>query len=131
MSFKMIFFFHEISSLETKQSFPDFWDENGKFFIIERDGEEAGLYAITDCDLGRAEVFLTVFPKFRFNIINKSTINFMMNKPFSYGFTEVWTWTTWKSWIKLMERLDGVERQEHGPSWSQDTNKTWFKRTNI
>ena len=123
--------FKELIYNDVETRFPELVFFNTQYFIIERDGEEGGLYAITDCDLGRAEVFLTVFPKFRFKIINKSTINFMMNKPFSYGFTEVWTWTTWKSWIKLMERLDGVERQEHGPSWSQDTNKTWFKRTNI
>jgi hypothetical protein len=122
--------FKAIDLQEIKEDFPHLFRTDTRYFFIMKDAEKAGIYGIIDRGYSRAETLMTVFEGYRYKIINKATIDFMMNHPFSLGFHEVWTWTRLQSWIKLLKRFEscGVEPQLLPPSWDNDLTKIWFRQ---
>lgn len=122
--------FKAIDPQEIKERFPKFYREDAQYSSILKNGTNAGIYGIIDRGHSIAETFMTVFEGYRYKIIHKTSIDFMMNHPFSLGFHEVWTWTRWQSWIKLLKRFEfqGVECQLMPPSWDDDWTKVWFRQ---
>lgn len=120
--------FKSVDPQEIKESFPDYFWENAIYFMIQNDGEDAGLYGIIPRGNKTGDAFLTVFESYSYKLINKKTLNELFNHPFSLGFTEVWTWTRLQSWIKLLKRIEGVEFQLIPPSWDNDFTKIWFRK---
>ena len=120
--------FQPASSQEIKRTYPYLFREDTLYFYIVKNDNIAGIYGIIDRKIGCAEVFLTVFEQYRFKVINKSTIDLIVNTPFNFGFTQVWSWTRHRSWIKVLQRLKDID-QIAPPSWDlKDATKNWFKR---
>lgn len=115
---------------EIKDRVPHLFREDAQYFSILKNGEMAGLYGIIDRGNRRAETFMTVFEDYRYKILSRHSLFYMMNQPFFMGFQEVWTWTRWQSWIKLLKRYnaEGVECQLLPPSWDNDITKIWFRK---
>ena len=122
--------FIAIDPQEIKERFPKLYREDAQYYSILKGGEKAGAYGIIDRGYSIAETFMTVFEGYKYKVINKNSIFYMMNQPFFLGFKEVWTWTRWQSWIKLLQRFEneGVEPQLLPPSWDDDFTKIWFRK---
>lgn len=123
--------FKEIDGQEVKETHPKLFREDILYYSILKDGEKAGFYGIIDRGNSIAETFITVFEDYKYKIINKNSIFYMMNRPFFLGFKDTWTWTRWKSWVKLLKRfeIEGVELQLTPPSWDKNDNtKIWFRK---
>lgn len=122
--------FEPACSEEIKYTYPSLFREDALYFYIVKNSEIAGLYSIIDREVGNAEVFMTIFEKYRFKIINKSTLDMIINTPFELGFTQVWSWTRLASWIRLLQRLENIESIAP-PFWdAEDTTKIWFRKGN-
>lgn len=120
--------FERACSDEIKHTYPSLFREDALYFFIVKSDEIAGLYGIIDRKNGHSEVFMTIFEKYRFKIINKSTLDLIINTPFKLGFTQVWSWTRLPSWRRLLQRLKNVE-SAFPPSWdAEDTTKNWFRK---
>lgn len=122
--------FKEIKSQEIKDGFPKLYREDTRYYSILKGGEKAGIYGIIDRENSISETFMTVFEGYKYKVINRDTIFYMMNQPFFLGFKNVWTWTRWQSWIKLLRKFEneGVELQLLPPSWDDDFTKIWFRK---
>lgn len=120
----------EIKQHEIKRDFPHLFHKDAQYFSIVKNEDNCGIYGIIDREDNVAETFMTIFKQYRYLILNKGSIDLFMNYPFSHGFKEVWTWTAWKSWIKLLKRFsaEGVEFQSIPPHWDNDLSKTWFRK---
>ena len=85
----MIFFFHEISSLEIKQSFPDFFDENGRFFEILKQEKCIGFLGIRPIDQKSVELEVYINPDHR-RYITKQLAFTIMDFPKQLGFEKIY-----------------------------------------
>lgn len=119
--------------------FPDYVGVNLNYFLIESKGRIVGLFFIKERekegDKGVAEVSLHLFEAFRSkNIITRTLLNKLIKIPFKEGFTEFWTYSTWKSWTLVLDRFKGygLKRSEELPFWDKNPkddgghDKIWF-----
>lgn len=115
-------------SEDIKHRYSHLYREDSLYYFIVKKDEIAGLYGIIDRKNSHAEVFMTIFEKYRFKIINKATLDLIINTPFKLGFTQVWSWTRLASWRRLLQRLKDIESAA-SPSWdAEDITKSWFKK---
>lgn len=122
--------FKAIDPQEIKEGFPKLYREDTQYYSILKNGETSGIYGIIDRGNSIAETFMTVFEGYKYLVINKNSLFYMMSQPFSLGFKDIWTWTRWQSWIKLLQRFEneGVNPQLMPPSWDDDFTKIWFRK---
>lgn len=85
----MTFSFHEISSFEIKQAFPDFWDENGRFFEILKQEKCIGFLGIRPIDQKSVELEVYINPDHR-RYITKQLAFTIMDFPKQLGFEKIY-----------------------------------------
>lgn len=111
-----------------KTHVPKLFREDAQYFSIVKDGKNTGIYGIIDRDFGNAEVFMTIFKEYRFKILNKKTLDLVINTPFDFGYNQVWSWTRLASWVRLLQRIKNVELTAP-PLWDlADDTKIWFRK---
>lgn len=138
---------------ETRQHYPRYAREDIQCFLVVKDApnscsEPVGLYGLInrDCDPltgeKQGEGFLTIFPAFRYRVLNKRFFKALFGHALNCGFAKVYTWTCLTSWQKLFERFEGwgIQRLEMPPSWDEDNEagnsvermkvgpKVWFSK---
>jgi hypothetical protein len=122
--------FKPIERQEIQHTFPHLYRQDAQYEVLLKKGERAGLYGMIDRGRQRAEVFVTVFDGYKYKVLQKSSLFYMIHRPLFIGFNEVWTWTRWQSWIKLLRKFEkeGVEPQLLPPFWDNDITKIWFRK---
>ncbi len=139
------FYFHPLTPEETFRLFPQYFREACPCFLILKetvslgqeestDWDPVGLYGLIDRGVDPetgdhlGEGFLTVFPKFRFRVLNKTFFKALFDHAFTTGFQKVYTWTRWKSWATVLQRFAslGITHLESPPPWDTDPTKSWF-----
>lgn len=131
--------FQRLSSEQTRQHYPRYHREDITCFLIVKDALNpcsgpVGLYGLIDrgCDPltgeTQGEGFLTIFPAFRYRVLNKHFFQALFDHALNCGFAKVYTWTCLKSWQKLFQRFEGwgIERLESPPRWDNEEGKVWF-----
>ena len=137
--------FQQLTPEETLQQYPSYFRQDITCFLIlkERlslgqeestDWDPVGLYGLIDRGLDSktgsrlGEGFLTVFPKFRFRVLNKTFLQSLFDHAFTSGFQTVYTWTHLPSWQKVLRRFEhgGIHLLKTSPPWDSDPTKMWF-----
>jgi len=126
--------FEELTAEETRNLYPSYCRRDITCSSIIKDGGCVGLYGLIDLGIdpktgGRlGEGFLTVFPNFRFQILNKTFLQSLFDHALATGFQKVYTWTRLTSWKKLLERFEplGIHQLDIPPLWDSDPSKVWF-----
>ena len=137
--------FAPLTREETLQQYPSYFREDITCFLIlkeslslgheaSRDWDPVGLYGLIDRGVDPktgerlGEGFLTVFPKFRFQILNKTFLQSLFDHAFTSGFQTVYTWTRLPSWQKVLQRFEreGIHLLKTSPPWDSDQTKIWF-----
>lgn len=85
----MTFSFHEISSFEIKQAFPDFFDENGRFFEILRQEKCIGFVGIRPLNQKVVELEVYINPTHR-RYISKQLAFLVMDFPKQLGYRKIY-----------------------------------------
>ena len=127
-------YFEDLTAEETRNLYPSYSRRDITCFSIIKDGFCVGLYGLIDRGIdpntgGRlGEGFLTVFPAFRFQILNKTFLQSLFDHALATGFQKVYTWTRLSSWKKLLERFEplGIHQLDIPPPWDSDPSKVWF-----
>ena len=123
--------FDPLTLEETRNLYPSYYRRDITCFSIIKDGGCVGLYGIIDRGIdpntgGRlGEGFLTVFPDFRFQILNKTFLQSLFDHALATGFQRVYTWTRLSSWQRVLKRFEscGIHRLETPPPWDLDPPK--------
>ena len=89
MLFKMVFSFHEIASFEVERTFPDFFDENGRFFEILKQEKSIGFIGIRSIDQKSVELEVYINPDHR-RYITKQFTFLVMDFPKQLGFEKTY-----------------------------------------
>lgn len=130
------FLFISAAPKDIQRLYPKLFVEGALYFYLMKNDAPSALYGIMDRGNGKAELFMTLFKKDRFCmfsknqlILNRKAIKEMIKKPFLLGFNEVWTWTRFQSWKRILKHFqnDGVVCGVF-PEWDDDQSKMWFKR---
>ena len=127
-------YFEELTAEETRNLYPSYSRRDIVCFSIIKDGFCVGLYGLIDRGIdpktgGRlGEGFLTVFPNFRFQILNKTFLQSLFDHALATGFQKVYTWTRLPSWQRVLKRFEscGIHHLETPPAWDSDPSKVWF-----
>ena len=130
--------FIPLSPEETLKDYPGYFREDITCFLILKENQlvdlPVGLYGLIDRGVDPetgdrlGEGFLTVFPKFRFRVLNKTFFKALFDHAITTGFQKVYTWTRWKSWATVLQRFAslGIKHLESPPPWDSDQTKVWF-----
>ena len=130
----MTLLFQRLTGEETHTLYPAYYRRDITCFSIIKESACVGLYGLIDRgvhpDTGNrlGEGFLTVFPKFRFQILNKTFLHSLFDHAFTSGFQTVYTWTRLPSWQKVLQRFEreGIHLLKTSPPWDSDPTKIWF-----
>ena len=126
--------FEELTEEEARNLYPSYCRRDITCFSMIKDGFCVGLYGLIDRGIdpktgGRlGEGFLTIFPDFRFQILNKTFLQSLFDHALATGFQKVYTWTRLPSWQKVLRRFErwGIHHLETPPAWDSDPSKVWF-----
>lgn len=101
------------------------------FFCIEKNNIESGLIALEDIGDKSAEISLTIFKEYRYKILFKNSLSYIINFPFSLGYDRVITWTKLKSWVKLLSSFSDEGVKKLDVKLDEDIDKIWFEKIRI
>jgi hypothetical protein len=130
----MTLVFQRLTGEETHTLYPAYYRRDITCFSIIKERTCVGLYGLIDRGVDPktgerlGEGFLTVFPKFRFQILNKTFLQSLFDHAFTSGFQKVYTWTRLPSWQKVLQRFErgGIHLLKTSPPWDSDPTKMWF-----
>jgi len=74
-------------------------------FHILKDVERAGYLCIQDYGDGVCNSYLRILKEYRGKVFSRKFLAFIFNFPFTLGFKEVWTNTTWNSWARILKKF--------------------------
>ena len=113
-----------INPNNVKKEFPNFFQDNCKFFSIINEKNEIGIYGVRTIDPKSCEISLFVFKKCRNKLYYRKWLHLLLSYPFSLGFEVIYISSNKKSVVTLM-----LQCKQLGVNYvGQKNKKMWFKR---
>lgn len=112
----------EINPLEVKKAFPSFYHQKVRFFLIEHEGQEIGIYGVKTHDQETCEIRLHVFKESRGQLYYRNGLRLLLSFPFSLGFVKILISSRVKSVITLLGCCEKLGVQFIGAF----KDKIWF-----
>jgi hypothetical protein len=114
----------EINPLDVQRVFPSFFHKDSKFFMIDHEGQEIGIYGVKTIHQDTCEISVCIFEEYRFKIPYRTGLKLLLSFPFTLGFGKILISTKEKSVITLLRQCKslGVEFLEY-----DNNGKVWFK----
>ena len=136
--------FDQLTLEETRNLYPSYSRRDITCFsILQENAPEppicVGIYGLIERGLNKktggriGEGFLTIFPDFRFQTLNKTFLKSLFDHAFTIGFQKVYTWTRLQSWQHVLNRFErwGIRQLDAPPPWDSDPTKIWFAKEKI
>ena len=117
----------EINPLDVQRVFPSFYHSNSRFFAINHETCEVGIYGIKTIDPKTCEISLCIFEDYRFKLPYRTGLKLLLDFPFTHKFDKILMSTCEKSIITLLRQCHSLGVEFVG--YDKDNyQKVWFKR---
>ncbi len=120
--------FQEIDKSEIYSSHNNHYDDNARYFKINKDNEPLCIYGVLTRDNNIGEAFW-ILDSFNDRVLSKKFFSHLFKHCFSLGYKEMYTWTRCERLKSVFSHFEkfGIEKIEF-PSWDSDETKTWFMK---
>ncbi len=120
--------FKEIDKLEIYSSHNNHYDDNARYFKINKDGNPLCIYGVLTRENNIGEAFW-ILNSFNDRVLSKNFFNNLFKHCFSLGYKEIYTWTRCERLKSVFGHFKkfGIEEIEF-PAWDSDETKTWFMK---
>lgn len=120
--------FEEINKSEIYSSHNTHYDDNARYFKINKDDELLCIYGVLTRDNNIVEAFW-ILDSFNGRVLSKKFFNHFFKHCFSLGYKEMYTWTRCERLTSVFRHFEkfGIEKIYY-PSWDNDETKTWFMK---
>lgn len=112
----------EINPLDVQRVFPSFYNKKVRFFMIDHEGKEIGIYGIKTHDKETCEIRLHVFKEYRGQLYYRNGLRLLLSFPFTLGFVKILISSKVKSVLTLLRQCEKLGVQFIGAF----KDKIWF-----